>query len=408
VKVVSLDKRKRTTNEIQNQIVEIAESIPGVKSMQFQEGGANAMGGGGRPIQIEIYGDDFDLIDPVAAEIKDKIEHVPGVVEPGISREKSNPEYQLEIDREKAADLGLTMADIGMAARNYLYGSIATKYRETGDEYDMFVRLRQEDRKSLDDIKNVFVTTRTGANVALSNIATIKLASSPQVISRKNQQRYVVVDSDYYGRALGDVVKDVRKVIDKINIPDSLAVKIAGNTEQMEDSFKSLLGALLLGLALIYLVMVAQFESFLEPFIIMFAIPFALAGVIWSLFLTGSAFGVMSFIGLILVAGIAVKNSIVLVDYTNILRARKIELKEAIIEAGKTRLRPILMTSTCTILGLMPILLGKGEGTSFWKNMSLSVMGGLLVSMTISLVFVPAIYYIIEKRERIEDIMGED
>jgi HAE1 family hydrophobic/amphiphilic exporter-1 len=172
----------------------------------------------------------------------------------------------------------------------------------------------------------------------------------------------------------------------------------------MADSFKSLFQALLLGIALIYLVMVAQFESFLEPFIIMFAIPFALVGVVWALFLTGTPFGVMPFIGLIMVVGVAVKNSIVLVDFTNILRERGLELKEAILEAGKTRLRPILMTSLTAMLGLMPIILGRGEGSGFWKSMSIAVLGGLIVSATISLVFVPTFYYIVESRFKNKDL----
>ncbi|MCX5751078.1 MAG: efflux RND transporter permease subunit [Candidatus Saganbacteria bacterium] len=398
LKVVPLDKRKRTLKEIQKQITDVAFSIPGLKSIDFAESGANAITGGGKPITLEIYGMDFGKIDDVAALLKDKIKSVPGIVDPILSREKTNPEYALNIDRAKAADLGLSVSDIAMFTRWYLYGNTATKYRDEGNEYDIFVRLKESNRKNIEDIKNVFITTRTGKNIALSNIAHFELKSAPQTIERKNQQRYMTIQSDTYGRPLGDIIGDIQKIINKTSLPQDITIKMAGSAEQMKESFSSLLMALMLGMALIYLVMVAQFESFLDPFIIMFAIPFALAGVVWSLFLSGTPFGVMSFIGLIMVVGIAVKNSIVLVDFTNILRARGIELKEAILEAGRNRLRPILMTTATASLGLMPILLGRGEGSGFWKGMSVAVLGGLIVSATISLVFVPTLYYIVESK----------
>ncbi|MFA5103764.1 MAG: efflux RND transporter permease subunit [Candidatus Margulisiibacteriota bacterium] len=398
IKILPLDKRKRGMKEIQKHISDIAASIPGLKSVDFAASGANQMAGSERPITLEIYGSDFDKMDQAAQDLKDKIEKVPGATDPLISREKSNPEYALKVDREKAAALGLTMYDAAFAARSYLYGTTATKYREDGDEYDIFVRLGEKNRKKLEDIKSVYVTTRTGANISLGNLVSVELRNAPQVIQRKNQQRLIVVDADYFGRSLGDVMGDINRITSKMNLPDGVVIKAAGNSQQMAESFRSLFVSLLLGIALIYLVMVAQFESFREPFIIMFAIPFAIVGVVWALFLTGYPFGVMSFIGLILVAGIAVKNSIVLVDFTNILRARGYELKEAILESGRTRLRPILMTSATTGLGLLPIIIGSGEGSGFWKNMAIAVLGGLIVSATISLVFVPVLYYIFESR----------
>jgi multidrug efflux pump subunit AcrB len=325
---------------------------------------------------------------------------VPGVVDPGVSREKTNPEYAINVNREKAASLGLSVYDVAMATRGYLYGNAVTKYREGGDEYDIYVRLRPEDRRGLEDVKSAFVTTRTGQNVALGNLADLELKSGPQMIQRKNQQRMVIVNSDFFGRSLGDVVDDVKKILNKTAFPPGVTYKVTGSAEQMQESFQSLFVALLLGICLIYLVMVAQFESFFEPFVVMFAIPFGLIGVIWALFLTGKPFGVMPFIGLIMVTGVAVKTSIVLVDYINILRARGLEIKEAIQQAGKTRLRPILMTSITTLLGLMPIVLGRGEGSAFWKTMAIGVVGGILVSGAITLFFVPALYYVLENRLR--------
>jgi HAE1 family hydrophobic/amphiphilic exporter-1 len=398
LKVVPMSKRKRSLKAIQRVVADICYSTPGVKTVDFGSMGASALAGGGKPITIELYGSDFDDIDQVVAKLFPEIEKVAGVVDPAVSREKSIPEYALTVDREKAADLGLSMYEVAMAARGSIYGTAASKFREGGDEYDIFVRFNEADRKNIQDIKNVYVTTRLGKNITLGNIAQVELKSGPQMIEHKNQQRIVKIEADSFGRPLGDIISDVHAIINKTILPGDVSIKIAGSAEQIQESFRSLTISLLLGLALIYLVMVAQFESLIDPFVIMFAVPFALVGVVWALFLTGASFGVMAFIGLILVAGVAVKNSIVLVDFINILRQRGEELKAAVLEAGRTRLRPILMTSSTAILALVPIVISRGEGAGFWKPMAVSVIGGLLVSATISLVFVPVVYYVIESR----------
>jgi multidrug efflux pump subunit AcrB len=396
VKLKPLGERQRSIEVIERAVADLAYSIPGLKAIDFASSGANQMAGSGKPVTVEIYGSDFDQIDGAVEKLYPDIKKVPGAVDLAVSREKSNPEYAFIVDREKAAALGLSMYEIAASARNNLYGVAATKYREGGDEYDVFTRLKEADRRNLQDLKNVFVTTRAGKNVTLGNVAKVELRKGPQVIEHKNQQRYVRIEGGSFGRPLGEVVSDVRGIIGRTALPSGVSVKIAGSAEQIAESFRSLTVSLLLGLALIYLVMMAQFESFIDPLVIMFAVPFALAGVIWALFLTGTPFGVMAFIGLILVAGVAVKNSIVLVDYINILRHRGTELKESVLEAGRTRLRPILMTTFTAILGLMPIVVGGGEGSGFWKSMAISVIGGLMVSATVSLVFVPTVYYIFE------------
>ncbi|MFH1617592.1 MAG: efflux RND transporter permease subunit [Candidatus Margulisiibacteriota bacterium] len=400
LKVVPLSQRKRDIKQIQKVVSDIAFAVPGLKAIDFSESGANQMAGSGKPVTIEIYGADFEIIDAVADELKDKISAVRGVIEPNISREKANPEFTLKVDRDKASSLGLTMYDIGQAARDYLYGSTVSKYREGGDEYDIFVRLKEGSRSSLDDIRSVYITNRMGQNISLGNIAEVIPLKGPQVIQRKNQQRYVYVEADNIGRPLGDVISDVRKIIAKMDLPPNITVKIAGQAEQMQESFRSLFIAMLLGIALIYLVMVAQFESFLDPFIIMFSVPFAIIGVIWALFITGTPFGIMPFVGMILVTGVAVNNSIVLVDYINQLREKGKPLEEAVPDAGQTRLRPILMTTATTMLGLLPIMLGTGEGSRFWQPMAISVFGGLLISATVSLFLVPTVYFVAESRLR--------
>ncbi len=398
MKVVPVNKRKRGILEIERVVDNIALAIPGVKNVDIAQSGANALSGSDKPMTVELYGADFTSLEKVADELKSKIALIPGVVDLSISREKANPEYALKIDRAKASSLGLTMADIAAAVRGGLYGGAVSKYRDKGDEYDIYTRFAENDRRTIDDVKNALVTTPFGQNVSLGNIADVEPRLGPQIIERKNQQRIVKVMSDTYGRSLGDVMSDVKGVISRTSIPSDVTVKIGGNVSSMNESFSRLGLALLLGLCLLYLVMVAQFESFMDPFIIMFAIPFALVGVIWALFLTGNPFGIMPFIGLIMVAGVAVKNSIVLVDFINILRERGLDIASAIKEAGKTRLRPILMTSSTAILGLLPIIFNVGESGGFWKNMAISVIGGLFVSASISLIFVPCVYYVFESR----------
>jgi hydrophobe/amphiphile efflux-1 (HAE1) family protein len=398
MRVVPVNKRKRGIVEIERVVDNIALAIPGVKNVDIAQSGANALNGSDKPMTVELYGADFSSLEKVADELRAKIALIPGVVDLSISREKANPEYALKIDRAKASSLGLTMADIASAVRGGLYGGAVSKYRDNGDEYDIYTRFAENDRRTIDDVKNALITTPFGQNVSLGNIADVEPRLGPQIIERKNQQRIVKVMSDVYGRSLGEVMGDVKGVIAKAGIPADVTVKIGGNVSSMNESFSRLGLALLLGLCLLYLVMVAQFESFMDPFIIMFAIPFALVGVIWSLFLTGNPFGIMPFIGLIMVAGVAVKNSIVLVDFTNILRERGLDIASAIKEAGKTRLRPILMTSSTAILGLLPIIFNVGESGGFWKNMAISVIGGLFVSASISLIFVPCVYYVFESR----------
>jgi hydrophobic/amphiphilic exporter-1 (mainly G- bacteria), HAE1 family len=398
IKVVPVNKRKRGIKEIERVVADIAYSIPGLKSIDYSSSGANALTGSDKPVTIELYGPDFVVLENLADDLKTKISRVPGVIDPTISREKANPEYALKVDREKASSLGLTMADISAAVRGGLYGDSVSKYREGGDEYDIYTRFKEDDRKTIDDVKNALITTMTGKNISLGNIAKVEPKYGPQLIQRKNQQRLVKVMSDVYGRSLGEVVGDVKTILAQTTIPSEVTVKIGGSAESMRESFSRLGMALILGLCLLYLVMVAQFESLIDPFVIMFAIPFAVVGVVWSLFLTGKPFGIMPFIGLIMVTGVAVKNSIVLVDFINILRERGMDISTAIKEAGKTRLRPILMTSSTAILGLLPIVFNVGESGGFWNNMAISVIGGLMVSASISLLFVPCVYYIIETR----------
>jgi len=356
---------------------------------------------------VEIYGYDIARTDSFAAEVKKLMEGIPGLTDVTISREKGRPEIWVEVDRRKAAALGLNMATIASTLRTKFYGQTATKYREGGDEYDVFVKLRDYDRQALDDIGNTFVTSLLGGQVPIRNIARIVRGRGPIVIERKDQARVVYVGANYYGRSLGGivssilrrgVVSDLKKGLEEMGIPEGIDVKIGGSAKEQAESFKWLGIALVAGILLVYMVMAAQFESFVDPFVILFSVPFAVTGVIWALLITGKTLNIISFVGMIMLVGIVVNNAIVLVDYINIMRARGFGLREAILVTGPRRLRPVLMTAFTTIFALLPLALRTGEGSELWSPLAVSVIGGLLVSTLVTLVFVPVMYSIFEAR----------
>jgi len=399
-KLVPKKQRKRSEREIEYLLTKKVSAIPGIRTVDFspQDMVQQLQGSSEKPVSVEVFGDDLEKTDEVALKIKNLMSKISGITDITVSREKGKPELWVKVDRDKASALGLNVAQIAGTLRTKFYGSTATKFREGGKEYDVFVRLREEDRKSLADIYNTFVTSPAGKQIPISSIATIVETRGPLVLERKNQERVVYVGGALYKRSLGSVVKDIKRGLSRLKIPDGVDVKIAGSAQDQAESFRYLLMALILGIVLIYMVMAAQFESLLDPFIIMFSVPFAITGVIWALFITGKTLNIISFIGMIMLVGIVVNNAIVLVDYTNILRARGISLREAILTSGGRRLRPILMTALTTIFALLPLALSRGEGSEMWSPLAISVIGGLLVSTIVTLIFVPTLYSILEER----------
>ena len=399
-KLVPKKQRKRSEREIEYLLTKKVSAIPGIRTMDFspQDTVQQLQGSSEKPVSVEVFGDDLEKTDEVALKIKNLMSKISGITDITISREKGKPELWVKVEREKASALGLNVAQIAGTLRTKFYGSTATKFREGGKEYDVFVRLREEDRKSLADIYNTFVTSPAGKQIPISSIATIVETRGPLVLERKNQERVVYVGGALYKRSLGSVVKDIKRGLSRLKIPDGVDVKIAGSAQDQAESFRYLLMALILGIVLIYMVMAAQFESLLDPFIIMFSVPFAITGVIWALFITGKTLNIISFIGMIMLVGIVVNNAIVLIDYTNILRARGISLREAILTSGGRRLRPILMTALTTIFALLPLALSRGEGSEMWSPLAISVIGGLLVSTIVTLILVPTLYSILEER----------
>ncbi|MEG8946867.1 efflux RND transporter permease subunit [Rosettibacter firmus] len=400
VRTVSKDKRKRTIFEMADELREKLKAIPGIKSFTINTSGSMSMltGGSTSPIEVDIIGPNLDETYQIATKIKEHVSKLEGTRDVRIDIGDPRPELQITLQRDKMALSGLNTALVASTLRSYYYGLTATKYRELGDEYDIFISLPPEKKNSLSDIANLPIKTLYGTTVKLKDIGKVTQQYSPPEIKRKEQERVVAVLSDVEGRSLGEITSDIKKFVNTLQLPPNVTIEYAGQIEQQSDTFKDLSLLLILSIVLVYMVMASQFESLLDPFIVMFSVPFAFSGVFIALFLTNTPFSVIAFLGSIMLVGIVVKNAIVLIDYTNITRARGYELKEAIIYAGRNRLRPVLMTALTTLLGLIPLAISRGEGSETWQPLGISTIGGLFFSTVITLVLVPVLYSIFETR----------
>lgn len=401
--LVPINRRQRNVREIAQAVrrrIQAVESTLGIYKWRIETGDwmAALILGGGMPLSVEILGDDLAATDTLAAQIRDMAADVPGVVDVSVSRVKGKPEFQVKVDRDRASALGLNVYDIADSIRASFYGRIASRYRIEGDEYDIFVRLMERDRSRFEDIALTPVRLPGGGLVQVGNVATVHLERGPVEIERKDQSRLVTVGGNVQGRSLGEAVADLEKKLATLNIPQGVEIKVAGTTEEQRESFFWLTLALGIGIILVYMVMASQFESLLDPFVIMFSVPFAFTGVIWGIFLAGHNLSIIVFIGLLLLVGVVVNNAIVLVDYANLLRARGHELFEAIRLAGRTRLRPVLMTAITTIVALIPMAFGGGQGAEIWNPLGITVFAGLTVSTVLTLIFVPILYTLLERR----------
>jgi HAE1 family hydrophobic/amphiphilic exporter-1 len=398
-KLVKQKLRRRSTKEIAQVLRKRIEQIPGIVKMDVDAGNpiAGLLFGGAKPITVEIIGHSLKSTDALAAQIKKIVQETPGAVDVKISRDISKPEYRVLVDRRKASSLGVTMQAVADTLRAEFYGKKSTPYREAGEEYDVFLRLRPDERSSLADIANVSIPALDGRQIRLANIAQIVQDYGPLEIERQDQERIVKVEAGIYGRALGDVAADIKHRMAGLHIPPGITVDFGGDVEEQREAFQDLALLLALGSLLVYMVMASQFESLIDPFIIMFSIPFAFTGVALFLYLTGTTLSIMSFIGLIILVGIVVNNAIVLIDYINILRARGQDMLSAVKNAGASRLRPVLMTTITTIFGMLPLAISTGEGAEIWRPLGISVIGGLTVSTLVTLVIVPVLYSIFEQ-----------
>jgi len=361
---------------------------------------SDLISGGEQPLSVNIYGSDIEQTTAVARKIRDLVQSVPNTVDITISRDPGAPELWVDVNRDKASSMGLNASDVGRALRTSVYGRTADQYRVGGDEYDIFVRLREQDRARAEDLAQIPVRLPAGELVRVGNVADVTFETGPIKIERKDQQRIVRVEGDVQGRSQGRVMEDIRAKLADLEIPAGVRVELGGETEERQQAFFWLTLALGVALVLVYMVMASQFESLVHPFVIMFSLPFAFAGVAWGLFLRGFALNVIVFLGMLLLIGVVVNNAIVLVDYINILRARGRSMSEAIREAGRTRLRPVLMTAFTTIFGLLPMALQGGQGSAVWNPMGTTIVSGLLMGTVVTLVIIPVMYSILEVGDR--------
>ena len=394
----SMEQRERSASDIANIIRAELKEYPEIHRAQVSEGGGGM--GGATTVQLEIYGYDFDETDRVAKEVRSKMDESGDFVQVVLSRDEYTPEYQVDFDREKLALVGLNSTTAATAFSAAMSGSVTSFFREDGDEYNIRVRYAREFRSSVADIENVILTTPTGRSVRIKELGTVVESKVPPTIERKNRERYITVTGiTAKGVAMSQGVERVRSIIQTINIPNNITTEMSGDFEDRQEMMGDLTTLLILILLLVYGVMAAQFENFVNPFVIMFSIPFGFMGVIIGLWATGTTFDIMSMIGVLILIGIVVNNGIVLIDYTNLMRERGMKVVEAAVVAARSRLRPILMTTLTTVIGMLPLALGRGEGSEMWHSLGMTVAWGLSFSAVVTLILIPTIYCIFGTRQ---------
>ncbi|GET28992.1 efflux RND transporter permease subunit [Prolixibacter sp. SD074] len=349
-------------------------------------------------VDVYIYGYDFNTTSKLANQIASEVKEIKGASDVQISRDKEKPELKVVLDRDKMALHGLNTAAVSAMIHNRVAGLTATEYREQGDEYDVIVRYDPQYRSNITDLENISITTPAGKSIKLKELGKVEEYWSPPNIEHRQRERVVKVSVTPFKTSLGQLAEGIQKEVDNLDLPTGIMIDVGGAYQDQKDSFTDLGLLLSLSLVLVFLVMASQFESFKMPFIIMFSIPFAFSGVVLALLLTGTNLNLIAALGAVLLVGIVVKNAIVLVDYTNLMRDRDLELYDAIRVAGKSRLRPVLMTAMTTMLGMLPMAISTGEGSEIWKPMGISVIGGLVFSTIITMVLVPVIYAIVAKK----------
>ncbi len=398
VNLGSMEDRERSASEIADIVRRDLREYPEVKKGTVSEGMGGV--GGASTITLEIYGYDFDETDRIAAEIRDQMLADPCFTQVVASRDEYTPEYLVDFDRTKLAANGLNSTMAASAFSAAMSGSVGSFYREEGEEYNIRVRYPKYARTSVEDIGNIPVYTPAGTAVRIKDLGRVVESRVPPTIERKNRERYISLTAIVArGHALSEAVESTNAILQRTNIPSNITTEISGDFEDQQEMFGNLMVLMLLIVILVYMVMASQFESFLGPFVIMFSIPFALVGVILGLRVSGTALGVMSMIGIIILLGIVVKNGIVLIDYTILLRERGIGVVEASVAAARSRLRPILMTTLTTVLGMLPMALGRGEGSELWRSLGATVCWGLSVSTLVTLVLIPVVYCSLSLRQ---------
>jgi HAE1 family hydrophobic/amphiphilic exporter-1 len=406
VRLVDKKKRKRGTKEVMLAIQQETAKIPGLKT-SFATismwGSANMA-----PLAVEIIGSDLKQVTTFADKVSNIIAKTKGTADVTSSWEEGKPEVQIDVDREKTAQMGLTLAEVGLAVRTALEGDIATKYKEGDTEYDTRVVLSKSSRVRSEDVGKITLLNHSGQPVQLSQVASIRYGKGPSEIQRKDRERLVTVAANLSGEvALGELTADVERQVKAAGVPEGVTVFFGGDAENMRDMFSDMMLALSLAVLFVYMIMVSLFESYIHPFTIMFSLPVALVGAFGALALAGMTLSMFSMIGIIMLMGLVTKNAILLVDLTNTLRAQGVAMRHALLEAGKTRLRPIIMTTATMIFGMMPLALALGAGSEMRQSMAVVIIGGLTSSTLLTLVLVPVVYTLVEGlKERLPALFG--
>lgn len=395
------DMERPTIFEIADGLRRELAAIPEIREFTVTPGGGGGPGGGGSStVEIKVFGHDMNTAMATAKELQTKMSQLSTMRDAQLSREDLQPEFNVRFDRDKLAYYGLNAATVAQFIRNRIYGYECTKYREDGDEYNIVVRYAEPYRESIEDVENITLYTAQGRAIKLKEVATIYEDFASPEIERENRQRVVTVSGSVgAGVALGEAVSEVNAMLADYEVPTGLDLELGGSIEDQGEAFSDIGMLLILIVILVYIVMATQFESLAYPFIIMFTIPFAMSGVFIALWISSTPLSLIALIGAIMLVGIVTKNGIVMVDYMNLLVERGSNVADAVIAGGKSRLRPVLMTSLTTILGMVPMAMGIGEGSETWQPMGISVVGGLLVSTFLTLFIVPALYAMMEGRK---------
>ena len=390
-----IKERTKSLTEVAALMREDLKKYPELDKYLVNVGGSRGGSMSGQStINYEIYGYDFEKTDSVAQRLKRILSSVKGTADIRISRDNYQPEYQVDFDRQKLAIYGLNLTTAANALRNRINGSTASYFREDGDEYDIKVMYDPDHRQSIEDIENILLFNAQGKGVRLKEVGTVVERFNPPTIERKDRERIITVSTVVQDRPMSDIIADAQPQIDKMEVPSGVSINLSGSYEDQQDSFRDLAMLAVLIIILVYIVMASQFESFTYPGIIMTSIMFAFSGVVLILWITGTNLNVMSMIGGIMLIGIVVKNGIVLIDYITLNRERGMSITKSVLHAGKSRMRPVLMTSLTTILGMVPMAVGTGEGAEMWRPMGVAVIGGLTFSTILTLLFVPTLYTI--------------
>ena len=402
VKIVNSDQRDYRVGQVADMIRQDIERIPEIHDFSMTSGSLlqGAILGMNKPLEIKVTGSDLGKISKESDRILNVLKKQSYLTDVESSVDRGKPELRIELDRERLARLGLNAGAVALTVRQSLYGVDAGEFKQDNDEYDIVIKYEEKARNEVEDLRNIMLTAMTGEMIPLSAVASISESTGSLNILHESQQRIVYLRSALKDISLGEAVDKVKTVLEKTHDPD-VVVEIGGQFKDQQETFKDMYLLFALSLFLIYAIMASQFESFRDPLIIMFTVPLSIIGVIWAFFLTGTTLSAVTFIGVIMLLGIVVNNGIVLVDYTNLLRARGNSLFQAIILAGRSRLRPVLMTAVTTIMGMVPMALNSGPGSEIWKPLGITVIGGLTVATFITLIFIPCVYAVVNRKSEV-------